>query len=230
MRSRRLIPILLICALVLLAGCSAQQETPATAAAEASGAEVSTPTAQVEGGESGEPAPPAEGGEDGSQRAPGGPGGFGGASQLALHTLYLQSTDYAITAEQAEALLPLWQELQSLQAGDEINPEQIQTMIEEINGQMTGEQTALLTDLSQEDLAAWAEEQGYMVGFGGPSEMGEGGPPEMSEEERATAQAERPEGPPENQPEDMPEGAQSAAPANNLVDEVISMLESLAAG
>ncbi len=96
---------------------------------------------------------------------------------------------------------------------------------------MTDEQTAFLADLSQEDLAAWAEEQGYMAGFGGlPSEMGESGPPEMSEEERATAQAERPAGPPENPPEDMPEGAQPAAPANNLVDEVISMLEGLAAG
>jgi hypothetical protein len=229
MRSRRHTPILLICALVLLAGCAAQADAPA---AGASSADISTPTAQAGGGDTG--APPQAGGEGNPQGGgPGGPGGFGGASQLALHTLYLQSTDSPITAEQAAALLPYWQELKTLQeGGEEADLEQIETVIGEINDGLTAEQAALLSDLSPDDLAAWAEEQGVAMGFGGPRpEMEGAGPPEgMSEEDRATAQAERPEGPPENPPEEMPEGARPTGPDNNLVDEVISMLESLAAG
>lgn len=242
MRNRQLIPALLYTAVLLaglLAGCGAQEEATVSSAAEASSAEISTPTAQAEGGGAGEPAAPPEGGEDGPQGGPGGPGGFGEASQLALNTLYLQSTDFAITAEQAEILLPYWQELKTLQEGGQVDSEQVAAVVAEIEGELTDEQTAFLADVSQEDLAAWAQEQGYMVGFGGPrSDMEGENPPEMSDEERATAQAARSEGPPEDMPEDMPEGppegsqegTSPAAPAASLVDEVISMLESLITG
>ena len=64
--------------------------------------------------------PPArENGGPNAQGFPMGGAAFGGATQLALGTLYLQSTDVPITAEQAATLLPLWQEYQSQQDRDQ---------------------------------------------------------------------------------------------------------------
>jgi hypothetical protein len=102
-------------------------------------------------------------------------------NQLALGTLKLEETKYAVTSEQAKTLLPLWQALQGgVTAEDEIG-----AVLRGIERMMTEEQLAAVADLqlTQDDVRAWMEEQGFGPGGGFP---GEGGDPDA----RATRQAE----------------------------------------
>lgn len=199
----------LVVAVGLLAGCATGQAEPAVSEAEPGGGE---------GAEQAEAA-----------TTPGMPPGgeFGEISQLALGTLYLQSTEYAVTAEQAVILLPLWNELKTLQETEDVDQDQIDGVVSQINEAMTADQESLLSNLAQEDLFSWMQEEGLAGGFGprqgeggpqGPPQMSEeewataqaewaegGGPPPMSEEERATAQAEWEQGggPPQMSEEEM---------------------------
>ena len=59
--------------------------------------------------------PPARGGGPGEMGFSMDAEGFVEVSQLALGSLYLQGSENAITPEQAVTLLPLWEELRSLQ-------------------------------------------------------------------------------------------------------------------
>jgi len=102
-------------------------------------------------------------------------------NQLALGTLMLEATEHAITPDQAKTLLPLWQALQGgVTAEDEIG-----AVLKGIEGAMTEEQLAAVADmqLSQEDMQAWMEDQGFGSGGGFP---GAGGDPDA----RGTRQAE----------------------------------------
>jgi hypothetical protein len=102
-------------------------------------------------------------------------------NQLALGTLMLEETAYAVTSEQAKTLLPLWQALQGgVTAEDEIG-----AVLKGIEGAMTGEQLAAVAEmqLTQDDTRALMEEQGFGPGGGFP---GGGGDPDA----RATRQAE----------------------------------------
>jgi hypothetical protein len=84
------------------------------------------------------------------------------SGQLALGTLQLEGTEHAVTPEQAEALIPLWQALQ----GGVTAEAEVSAVLKGIEGAMTKEQLSVVADmkLAQEDVQAWAEEQG--VGFG----------------------------------------------------------------
>ena len=112
------------------------------------------------------------------------------SSQLALGIFRLEGTENAVTAEQARALLPLWQAIQSgsLQSDTETN-----AVLKQIEGAMTAEQLAAIAamQLTLQDMGAWMQEQG--VGFGG--QPGAGGGPgafgNLTEEERASMRATR---------------------------------------
>jgi len=85
------------------------------------------------------------------------------SGQLALGTLQLEESEHAVTPEQAETLLPLWQ---ALQGGGVTAEDEVKAVLKGIEGAMTEEQLSVIADmkLAQEDVQAWAEEQG--VGFG----------------------------------------------------------------
>jgi hypothetical protein len=108
-------------------------------------------------------------------------------NQLAIGTLYLQSTDHPITAEQAATLLPLWQALQTnmqpVQPAEganstpaPIDATQIAAALDNIEAALTAEQKEILKGQTQEQLRTWVKEQGLMVmgASGGP--RGDGTP------------------------------------------------------
>jgi hypothetical protein len=125
-------------------------------------------------------------------------GALPASSQLALGSLRLEETENAVTPEQAEALLPLWQAIQSgtLESNAEIN-----AVLKQIEGKMTSEQLAAISamQLTGEDLGAWAQEQGLNMDSspeamatrqaerGGEGGFGQRG--NLSEEERASIRA-----------------------------------------
>ena len=97
------------------------------------------------------------------------------SGQLALGTMRLEGMENAVMPQQATALLPLWQAIQggTLQGEAETN-----AVLAQIEGEMMPEQLAAIAalQLSQDDLRAWAQDQGLSLG--------------TSSEERATRQAE----------------------------------------
>jgi len=105
-------------------------------------------------------------------------------SQLMLGTIHLEETGNAITPEQAQALLPLWQALQ----GGVTAQQEVAAVLKQIEGTMTSEQLEAIAamQLTQEDLRTWMQEQG--VGFG--AGQGEA----VSSDARATRQAQFGEG------------------------------------
>jgi hypothetical protein len=111
-------------------------------------------------------------------------------SQLALGTFELQETDFAVTAELAANLLPLWQAIESgsLQGQAETN-----AVVKQIEATMAAEQLEAIAtmELTFDDMGAWMQEQGVSLGW--PGGAGEGPNPfgDMSEEERAAMRATR---------------------------------------
>jgi hypothetical protein len=104
------------------------------------------------------------------------------SSQLALGTFLLEGTENAVSAEQAKALLPLWQIIESgaLKSEDETG-----AVLRQIEGAMTPEQLSAIAgmQLTFEDMTSWAQTQG--VSLGGPG-GGDGGfaPPESMTQEQ----------------------------------------------
>ena len=97
-------------------------------------------------------------------------------SQLMLGTMQLEGTGNAVTAEQAKALLPLWQALQGgVTAQDEVD-----AVLKQIEGTMTSEQVAAIAamQLTQDDLQGWMQSQGLELGAGqgSPGEPGQASP------------------------------------------------------
>jgi hypothetical protein len=139
--------------------------------------------------------------------------------QLSMGTLMLEETAYAVTPEQAEELLPLWQMLRALQESGTSSEVEVEAVYKQIQEAMTSDQLAAIEEMSPEDMQALMQElrpgrqvdsesdEGETRGFGppdggmmvmpGPEGGGEGmmmGPGPMddvSEEERATAMAGR---------------------------------------
>jgi hypothetical protein len=225
----------------LLMGCGGGP-TPAPSGG-ASGGEQPAAASPGEGASEGQPAAPAsgEGGGEPPAAPPGAEGdadwaatreAFFAVSQLAIGSLYLQDTPNAITPEQAATLLPLWQELKSMQESGPMSAEDIAATVAQIEAAMTPEQLDAITALSQEDLQAWAQEQG--LGFG------PGGPPQ-GERPMGTPPGEPPGGtPPGDWPTPSPEeiatrqaeggGIGPGGPGMPMVDAVIEMLEALVNG
>jgi hypothetical protein len=105
------------------------------------------------------------------------------SGQLALGTLNLEETADAVTAEQAAALLPLWQAMRSgtLQSEAETN-----AVLKQIEGAMTSGQLAAIQAVqwTTEDLSSWAQNQGLNLELGQgfqPREEGGELPEELQE-------------------------------------------------
>jgi hypothetical protein len=125
-------------------------------------------------------------------------GALPASSQIELGTLRLEGTDNAVTAQQAKALLPLWQAIQSgsLQGNAETN-----AVLKQIEGTMTAGQLAAIAamHLTFEDLGSVAQDQGVALGSwpqaqgtrqaGGSGQGGAGFPGNLSDEQRAAMRA-----------------------------------------
>ncbi len=69
------------------------------------------------------------------------------ATKLALGTLKLEGTDQAVTADQANTLLTLWQAYQALTNSDTTAQVELDAVVEQIQASMTSEQTKAIDDL-----------------------------------------------------------------------------------
>jgi hypothetical protein len=166
--------------------------------------------------------------------------------QLVLGTLRLEDTEWALTAEQADELLPLWKAYRSLGGSDAAAEAEIQAVLDQIQEAMSGEQLDAIAamQLTQEDLVSTIQELGLQPaqvsgeqssgaggGFpgGGPPEgfVIEGGsaagPPgefiqDLSPEQQATLEARRSSG----------EGGFAGRAGLFLLDPLLELLEARA--
>lgn len=108
--------------------------------------------------------------------------------KLLLGTVKLDETEYAVDAEQASQLLPLWKALRSLSADDATAEVEIEALITQIGENMTPEQTSAIEDmnLTMQDMGSVMETLGVEGNFGGAGQM--------SEEMQATMEAARASG------------------------------------
>ncbi len=145
-------------------------------------------------------------------------GALSARNQLALGTLELEGSQNAVTAEQAEALLPLWQVLLNTQQSGTSAQAEVNTLLEQIESSMTTDQLASIKDmqLTQADLQAWATANGITLGSGaGGGQPGQG--QGLSAEERATRQAQ----------EGRTPGNTSGGASTAMLTAVITYLDSL---
>jgi hypothetical protein len=147
-------------------------------------------------------------------------GALPASSQLALGTFLLAETENAVSPQQAQTLLPLWQVIQS---GTLKSETETGAVLKQIEGAMTPEQLSAIVamQLTAEDMGTWAQEQG--VSLGGPG-TGTGGfaPPEgMTEEQLAEMRAARESGeggfgPPEGMSQEDLEAMRATAEASGM--------------
>jgi hypothetical protein len=97
-----------------------------------------------------------------------GPGGFemGTLMKLALATFKLEDTDQAVTAEQAQALLPLWQAVQALGQSDTTAAAEMAAVEQQLHDSYTAEQLSAIEALAltPQDMAAIMESLGLTFG------------------------------------------------------------------
>ena len=107
---------------------------------------------------------------------------------LMLGTVKLDETEYAVDAEQASQLLPLWKALLSLTESEIAAQAEINGVISQIEDTMTPKQLEAIEamDLSMEDMSSVMEALGIERNFGGFGEM--------NEEMQATMEAARESG------------------------------------
>ena len=117
-------------------------------------------------------------------------GAISARNQLALGTLNLAGSANAITPEQAETLLPLWQVLLNSQKSGTGADAEINAVLQSIEDSLTAEQIAAIKamQLTQTDLQDWATASGITLGSGTGQGQGQG--QGLSPEARATRQAE----------------------------------------
>ncbi len=109
-------------------------------------------------------------------------------NQLALGILELNQGSLAISAEQAQTLLPLWQALRSTQQAGGTAQAEVSALLTQIESAMTSEQLQAIAamKLTQPAMQDWATANGITLGSGGGT-PGQGNG--MSAEARATKQA-----------------------------------------
>jgi len=109
-------------------------------------------------------------------------------NQLALGTLALNEGELAVSAEQAQALIPLWQALRSTQQAGGTAQAEVSALLTQIESAMTPEQLQAIAamKLTQPAMQEWAAANGITMGSGG-GQPGQGNG--MSPEARATKQA-----------------------------------------
>ena len=107
-------------------------------------------------------------------------------NQLALGTLELNQTDSAISAEQAQTLLPLWQALRSTQQAGGTAQAEVSALLTQIEAALKPEQLKSIASmkLTFTNMQEWATANGITMSSGTPGQ-GSG----MSPEARATKQA-----------------------------------------
>jgi hypothetical protein len=137
-------------------------------------------------------------------------------NQLALGTLELDGTPNALTAEQAQTLLPLWQALLSTQQSGAAAQAEVNALLEQIESNLTTEQLAAIKamQLIQTDMQTWATANGVTLGSGG-GQPGQG--QSLTPEQRATRQAE----------EGRTPGSTGGGASTVLLSAVISYIESI---
>jgi hypothetical protein len=86
--------------------------------------------------------------------------------QLLVGTFKLEDTDLAVTADQAEQLLPLWQTLQSLATSSTAATEEINAVVNQIKSTMTTQQIDEITamKLTQQDVMSVMGDAGLSFG------------------------------------------------------------------
>ncbi len=137
-------------------------------------------------------------------------------NQLALGTLELSQTDLAISAGQAQTLLPLWQALRSTQQAGGTAQAEVSALLTQIEAAMKPEQLQSIASmkLTFTNMQEWATANGITMGNGGGS-PGQGSG--MSPEARATKQA--------AEGVTSSEGASGSKLPTALMDAVIASLE-----
>jgi hypothetical protein len=82
--------------------------------------------------------------------------------QLLVGTFKLESTDLAVSSDQAAQLLPLWETLQSLESSGTAASQEIDAVVSQIESNMSPQQTSSITamKLTQQDLATAAADTG----------------------------------------------------------------------
>jgi peptidoglycan DL-endopeptidase CwlO len=86
--------------------------------------------------------------------------------QLLVGTLKLESTTLAVSSDQADQLLPLWETLQSMASSGTAASQEVDAVVSQIESTMSAEQISSITamNLTQQDLAAAVRDTGaYMT-------------------------------------------------------------------
>ena len=109
----------------------------------------------------------ASGGSDSSTLSTSYTGALPVVSQLAAGTLSLEGSDLAVSAEQAAALLPLWQAYRALSQSDTTAAAELEALTDQIHETMTPAQVQAIQEmeLTQEDLASMMDTLGVRPEF-----------------------------------------------------------------
>jgi hypothetical protein len=83
-------------------------------------------------------------------------------AQLLVGTFKLESTSLAVTSEQANTLLPLWETLESLASSNTAASQEVDAVVSQIESSMSSQQVSDITamKLTQQDLATMALDTG----------------------------------------------------------------------
>lgn len=124
-------PLLLILLGILLSACSDGNAAAAVDSADTSAGE----------------------GAAGAETTPGAgrQGEMDDSSQLILGTLMLDGTDNAVTQDQAEEMLPLWQLYQTMSTEDTTASQELEAILNQIEDLFTAEQSAAMEELDYSD-------------------------------------------------------------------------------
>ncbi len=91
--------------------------------------------------------------------------------QLLVGTLKLETTDLAVSSDQASQLLPLWETLQSLATSGTAATEEVQAVVDQIKSTMSTSQISSITamNLTQQDLATAMSDNGASSSSSNPA-------------------------------------------------------------
>ena len=143
-------------------------------------------------------------------------------NQLIIGTLQLADTEWAVSSEQAQTLLPLWQALLATQKSGTAAQAETNALLEQIEGNLTAEQLTAISAmmLTQESMQSWAAANGITLGSGtcnASGQPGQGPGRNLSADERATRQAQ----------EGVTASSGGGGASTALLTAVIAYLESL---
>jgi hypothetical protein len=87
-------------------------------------------------------------------------------AELLVGTFKLEDTDLAVTSDQAQQLLPLWQTLQALSTSNTAATEEINAVVDQIKSTMTSKQMDKITamKLTQKDVMSLMGQTGFSNG------------------------------------------------------------------